>query len=366
MMSDVDVDVFVGNNTTIDPEIYQLWLDGYSAQESALRFQKRGILQKYNVSFEVLQSDIQDHYRCFCMLERLLHNPPRLAEQLIYQIEPETQGFIIEKYYEFDSVVIREILGKKLTAKQRKDLDDVSEKTRVPLRSCRRQFDNVKRVFKIVEDMKGSLVDNIKSNFLLRGNLAKQYAAIVFLANNRFETGKKKLFYLTFEDFIGCADLMIAYWSYGSSESKQHEDMDVDFDREFFQELRELKILTEKDIIDEHKSLVCQQLKGKLSDRVYADMESNFKNHSRVLVNIATGLNHSKEARDFFIDVVEKFTDPCRQIGWTHAEISLFLKVYAEVGMQIENFVKAGPQLVKLWERYIHTMAGCIIQLYHV
>ena len=43
------------------------------------------------------------------------------------------------RYYEFDAAVIRELLGKKLSSRNRKDLDDVSEKTKVPLKSCRRQ-----------------------------------------------------------------------------------------------------------------------------------------------------------------------------------------------------------------------------------
>ena len=34
---------------------------------------------------------------------------------------------------------MRELLGKKLTGRLRKDLDDISEKTNVPLKSCRRQ-----------------------------------------------------------------------------------------------------------------------------------------------------------------------------------------------------------------------------------
>lgn len=51
------------------------------------------------------------------------------------------QNFVhlITRYYEFDKDVIREILGKKLTGRQRKDLDDVCEKTKVSLKSCRRQ-----------------------------------------------------------------------------------------------------------------------------------------------------------------------------------------------------------------------------------
>lgn len=47
--------------------------------------------------------------------------------------------FFFIRYYEFDKEVIREILGKKLTGRQRKDLDDVCEKTRISLKSCRRQ-----------------------------------------------------------------------------------------------------------------------------------------------------------------------------------------------------------------------------------
>lgn len=77
------------------------------------------------------------------------------------------------RYYEFDDVVIRELLGKKITSKSRKDMDEVAEKTGITLKSCRRQYDNVKRVFKIVEDLPGSLATNIKQHFLLSDDLAK-------------------------------------------------------------------------------------------------------------------------------------------------------------------------------------------------
>lgn len=43
------------------------------------------------------------------------------------------------RYYSFDESVIREILGKKLNSRTRKDLDEVHEKTGVKLPSCRRQ-----------------------------------------------------------------------------------------------------------------------------------------------------------------------------------------------------------------------------------
>ena len=46
---------------------------------------------------------------------------------------------LVIRYYQFDKEVVRELLGKKLTGRLRKDLDDVSEKTNIPLKSCRRQ-----------------------------------------------------------------------------------------------------------------------------------------------------------------------------------------------------------------------------------
>lgn len=45
---------------------------------------------------------------------------------------------------------------------------------------------------------------------------SRDYAAIVFFANNRFETGKKKLQFLTFQDFAFCAGQLINHWTLGA------------------------------------------------------------------------------------------------------------------------------------------------------
>jgi len=180
--------------------------------------QKRGNLQQYGATFEMLLADVDDHYRTLRILERYLKNPEKLSTQLELQISPDQQNMLIEKlvsnndiiltfsrlkipitwlfmltspylpcsslhicdywviklfiiacckfrfprmivtnsklffanslsyilivfarYYEFDPAIVREILGKKLTSRYRNALDDISEKTKVPLRSCRRQ-----------------------------------------------------------------------------------------------------------------------------------------------------------------------------------------------------------------------------------
>lgn len=49
----------------------------------------------------------------------------------------------------------------------------------------------MKRVYKAVEEMPGSKVENIRLCFYLSDELARKYASIVFLASVRFETSKK-------------------------------------------------------------------------------------------------------------------------------------------------------------------------------
>ena len=59
--------------------------------------QKRGILQQYGATFDLLLSDTLDHYRTFGMLERLFHHPTRMADQSIFQLSAETQKLLIER-----------------------------------------------------------------------------------------------------------------------------------------------------------------------------------------------------------------------------------------------------------------------------
>ncbi|KAJ8255047.1 hypothetical protein GJAV_G00200360 [Gymnothorax javanicus] len=354
----VELDVFVGNTTIMDEEVYQLWLDGYTVNEAVRVRMEGGVLEEWEASAEVLHSDTMDQFRTFQMCERLLHSPAKLANQLLFQIPPLRQAMLIERYYAFDSAFVREVLGKKLSKGTKKDLDDVSAKTGIALKSCRRQFDNFKRVFKVVEELKGCLVENIQLHFLLSDQLARDYAAIVFFVNNRFETGKRKLQYLSFQDFAFCACQLINNWTVGAVDNMV-EDMDVDLDKEFLQDLKDLKILiTDKDMLDQHKSLVCTALRGKT--KVFNEIEANFKNLSRGLVNIAAKLLNAKDVRDFFIDLVEKFIEPCRSDRWTAADVKLFLTHYSNSAHLLDTFKHQS-----VWDRYMGVIKSCILKMYH-
>ncbi|KAG7166868.1 Acidic fibroblast growth factor intracellular-binding protein-like [Homarus americanus] len=330
-----EVDIFVGNYTLIDQDVYELWVQGYSVGETVSVLQQRGELETWGATLELLASDTADHYRTFGMLEKLLLTPTKLAEEWTFQLEPAIQKMVIEKYYEFDDIVIREIIGKKLSGRTRKDLDDVSEKTGVLLRSCRRQFDNVKRIYKQLDEMNGLVVANIQSIFLLPTVLAKKYAAIVFIVNNRFETSKRKLNYLTFEDFNVCASLMMTTWTTvgplnPSTNLGSYGRDDTDFDRDFLIELRDFKLLLDRE--KEHRN----HLRGKIPDRMCSEVENNFKVYSRGIINIGCSLNNSRDMRDFFVDTVEKVVDPCRQSRWKVTELEVFLQVYTDAGSALD------------------------------
>jgi Acidic fibroblast growth factor binding (FIBP) len=119
-------------------------------------------------------------YRQFEMIEEYLENPRVLQTQFLFPLSEELSQSLINSYYGYDEKVIRELLGKKLTQRIRKELDDVSQKTRVPINGCRRMFDNLKRIQKRVEDIEGPTSDIIIQYFLIPRELAARYANIVY------------------------------------------------------------------------------------------------------------------------------------------------------------------------------------------
>ena len=151
---------------------------------------------------------------------------------------------------------------------------------------------------------------------------------------------------------------MIQNCTLGAIDS-QVDDMDMDLDKEFLQDLKELKVLVaDKDLLDLPKSLVCTALRGTLG--VFSEMEANFKNLSRGLLNVAAKLTHSKDVRDLFVDLMEKFVEPCRSDHWPLNDVQLFLNQYLASVPSLDGF---GHQA--LWDRSMGTLRGCLLCLYH-
>ncbi|XP_048586124.1 acidic fibroblast growth factor intracellular-binding protein-like isoform X2 [Nematostella vectensis] len=337
-----DINVFIMDPTQVDLEVYDLWLQGLSEIEASNHRITDGSLVKYGATHTIITSDTRDHYRLFNMLEHFLQNPLVLGKQLLVQIPPNIQETLIERYYQFDKEVIRELLGKKLTGRQRKDLDDVSDKTGVTLKSCRRQFDNIKNVFRTIEETEGGgLVETIKKNFLLPEPLARDFASIVFLATHRFETSKRRLSYLTFDDIAYCAELMINNWTVGSDvEGGTGQDMGetgAEFDRTFLQDLRDLRVfVTDREIVEEHKKLVCTEVQKNGSSAFAKSVDTNFK-----------------------------IIEACKQLEWSTDAVHMFFTSLVSTCSQVESLSRSNlERLVPIYTRFITVCHQCITRMY--
>ncbi|EFA08394.1 acidic fibroblast growth factor intracellular-binding protein [Tribolium castaneum] len=351
-----EIDVFISNYTLVDPEIYQLWVEGHTASEAVSILNQRGLGQVTGASLELIASDVLDHYRTYSLLEKLLSNPNKLQEQLAFQIEPQTRQLLIEKYYDFDDVVVRELIGKKLSSKHRKDLDEVAEKTRVPLKSCRRQFDNVKRIYKMVEDMPGPVVQNIQNHFYLSEPLAKKYACIVFLACIRFET-KRKLNHITFTCWKRCTEAIMDNWT---NKLAGVDNFDTELDKDFFTELKDIKIMFEKE--REHKQLVCVSLKATLLHKSYTDLDANFKNYNRALLQPASNMHRPRDVKNMFLEL-NSLSDSLKQANWSGQELEIFLNGYTQCGLEIDVIRDSAPMKI-LWEKYMKVISECLLAMY--
>jgi len=349
-------DVFVGNYPVIDWELYDLWVEGYTEKE-AMTALKDKILP--GVAAGVQFADLQDNYRLFNLWEMMLHQPIIFSDQLVFQLDSDTQNLLIEKYYALDSVVVRELLGRKFSSRLRKDLDDTSERTKVNLKSCRRQFDNIKRVYRAMEELPGNFLHNIKTTFLLPESLAEKYSVVVFLACHRFEIVKKKLNYLTFEDFSVVSHAMMHSWTMSGIDVDENGDPCLD--RDFFYNLRDLKYLLEKE--KEHRFAVCQILgKNNMNQRSLSEIEANFKTLNKHILSIGQSLYNNKEMKDLFVNVVDKIVEQVKQYKLSQDDLNQFLAAYSQVIS--DGTIVLDSELKLNFLKFIKTMSLIILTFY--
>ncbi len=162
--------------------------------------------------------DTSDLFRVFEEMAQNLIHPELLRGQLILQIPRASELLMIDRYYSFDDSVVREFLGRRLSQKARRDLDDVAEATHTTLSSCRRQFDNLKRIMAMLEDTNNQLqciaVDEIMTKFHLSSELASWYTAYIFLIHRRFNlsSSRKPTAHLSASSLGWCAMAILNYW----------------------------------------------------------------------------------------------------------------------------------------------------------
>lgn len=173
----------------------------------------------------------------------------------------------------------------------------------------------------------------------------------------RFETSKRKLQQLTFLDFYEPTLCIMSKWTYPKNSP---EFGDTDLDREFLLDLRDVRILLDKE--KELKHIICQKLKPEFLEKTYNSMESNFRLINRAIIGIAYSLHHNRDLRGFFVDVLEKIIDPWRVLNWSKINVMNFLKVYFDSSIELDAFPDF--EIKKAWQRYMDVIIISIQQLF--
>ncbi|XP_057315720.1 acidic fibroblast growth factor intracellular-binding protein-like isoform X1 [Hydractinia symbiolongicarpus] len=353
----------------VDMTLFWEWLIGASEIESAKKLAVSTTNPVGDIPYTIVVQEVREQYVLFRFLQQYLQSPPLLDSPILSSLSPKVKEKLLESYYEFDKEVMREILGKKMSAKLRKDMDDVSERTGIPLRSCQRQFDNIKNIIKTYEDMEGGVMVTLTKQFLFSNSLVQKYYPLVFVFISRFETAKKRLQYLSYDDIINCTECILTKWTFtpelhnSGEKIVEHDEVD----RHFIQELRDLRNLTiDKDFQDVHKSLIMNRMdKNAATPHFIKSMEANFKMFSRNIFVLGAGLTHTKDFRDFFNDCVEKLVEPVKQLEWSSKEFDVFLTAMINSwGDFKEHYEMAVRNLDAVYIRYMEVMKRCLLFLY--
>ena len=369
--------ILVSEPADPDLDAFSLWVNGHGVKEATdiRESSEPPITKEFRDYKHLLMSETREQFRMFELLQPYLQLPQAFMNQHLFQLSYSTKRAMIERYYTFDEPVVREFLGKKLSSKNRKDLDNISEKTSIALKSCQRQFDNIKQVLRVMDDHDGSLtlVEDIKQKFILPDKMARVYASVVFISSNRFETNKKKLSLFSFSDFTLCASEMIDHWTAGS-EGSQAVDDDLELDRDFLQDLHDLKLsMLSRAWVDRHLKLVVKDMRRKkLSAPFVKSVEQNFRPLSKALVSLGSSLVRNKDLKDFFVDLVEDVVEPCKSYGWSLQDVETVLNSLGGTMVECEQVHcrQTGRSDIheKPWSavynRYLHTLKYCISILY--
>jgi len=367
--SEVIFDVFVCDPLVVDQVVYRCWLQGFDEAEAAIKKQPFIPPQFHLKNWGLLLlSEVQDQYRNFRLLEHHLRYPSLSGSDAIFQVTPQAHQMMVESYYELDDMLMRELIGRKLTGGLRKDLQDTSEKVNLKLACCWRQFDNLKRVYKTVtRDLRSPTVDVIQKNFGISRDLANKYARIVFMCFHRFDISKKRLNFLGYSDFDKFCALLMANWVDPAAANA------IEIDLKLKDDIRDLKayLFSSKEYPDQYRKSVKAKFltatNPPLQKFKMKHLESKFKTLLKALLNIGANLSDSKQFKDVFEDIVEKIVDICLKIEFTPKELDL-LFLYLEDTFELNILsmlnIRHGQRFAANWRRYLEGLRGIITLIY--
>jgi len=322
---------------------------------------------------EQIVLDTHDQFLTFVLIESYFQHPAQMRQQHMFQISGDLQHQLIEMYYRLDDEIAREILGKNLKGKHKKDLVDIQGK--VKHRIVQRQCDNVRRVYKFAThatEKQISVCEAIENQFSLSKNLALKYVHIAFLCFHGFDTNEKKLPQLnTFKHFATLASILQRYLTTTSNT--------LDLDDGLDSGLLELKSLlnSSESSLEKFKQLVCADLnQSSLTSsssssstsrgNLVAKIEPKFIQFTKALLHIGASLSYPKEFKDFFIDLDEKVAAIYKGgIGTCDLRV-LFTSMINTFPTLLNSFSmnqKQRETSSQIWRKFLSCISDCIESL---
>eukprot|EP00048_Salpingoeca_helianthica_P021036 m.9989 g.9989 ORF g.9989 m.9989 type:complete len:347 (+) comp5517_c0_seq2:36-1076(+) len=335
-----DFEIWVDYPQQINYDMYLQWLKGDSEADAAKRQPEYHRFQVHSLQ------EAMDQYHLFAFLEKSLQNPPSLFHSANNSLPQASREWIVNRYYEFDETFLRQLLGRNLSSRTRNKLDDISRRLGLSQKSCRRQFDNARRVFKAVEDEEGALEARIGQLFMIRPDLAQQYARVAFLLNNRFHMGGRKLASLTLADLLCAAEHLSAHWT-GAPGSPASPEID----RAFLIDLGALKSSLTGDAIEAQRGRV----RGATTGTQQARLEAVVRPVIKALVGIAAGLHKTKHLQNLFVDVFDKVVQPCRERGLGREDMLALLDALQACAHE------GGPLSAPCYQRFLRGLAPVLL-----
>eukprot|EP01114_Cavostelium_apophysatum_P019816 TRINITY_DN6477_c0_g1_i1.p1 TRINITY_DN6477_c0_g1~~TRINITY_DN6477_c0_g1_i1.p1 ORF type:complete len:419 (+),score=82.84 TRINITY_DN6477_c0_g1_i1:118-1374(+) len=365
------LDVFVSAPIMIDQMLYALWLDGFSAKDAATRM--KSVLGSFSMDFSMLPDivlqDTQDQYRNFTLLEFSLQNPHHFARQSLIQLDPSTFVSLVEKYYDVNLDVMRELAGKKLRSKLRGTIYDLCAQLKISPTACRRQFDNLKRIYGFLMERKRegrlrNISESLQQNFMLSKDLCDKYTRYFFLYYHRIETTDKRLRSLSAQDFEYFAQCLMSQWT--------DDAVHLDLDNKFKDDVRDLRayLLSDRLILESYRNLVIDQLlRLGVDDKIAHHFTSKFNGLAKALLNIGAGISKSSEFEDILEDMEEKVADVFIKLNMSQSEVDLVFKSLVQAFDPLLNtlsITRHRDRFAKSWHRFLEGIRLCVIHMHLV
>lgn len=71
-------------------------------------------------------------------------------------------------------------------------------------------------------------------------------------------------------------------------------------------------------------------------DKVYQELDLNFRLYSRAIIGIASNLHRTRELRFFFLELIERCIEPWKQVNWSHTDLRNFLSAFTQSALDMD------------------------------